>query len=275
MIGFWSLTRAPRRTAATVLMLGTLLLMTACQSMFLYHPSTEREEVLLRTAARYGLEPWPEAGSGRMGWQGPAADRPEARILVMHGNAGHSLHRQYYARGFDSRFVVYLLEYPGYGSREGRPGEEAFIAAAAEAVERLLSEDSDQPIYVLGESIGSGVATQVAARYHDAVSGILLVTPFTNIAAVARVHYPRFLVNAILRDRFDNEAALAEYDGPVGFLLAGRDEVVSTELGRALYESYDGPKRLWVQDEAGHNTLDFSARSTWWEEASEFLLGVR
>ena len=275
MSGLCSPSNTPRRIASIVVVLGVLLLMIACQNLFLYHPSTESEEVLLRTAARYGLEPWPEAGPGRMGWRGAAAENPEARLLVMHGNAGHSLHRQYYARGFDSRWTVHLLEYPGYGSREGQPGEDAFIAAAVEAIEQLRSEDPDKPIYVLGESIGSGVATQVAARNREIVSGILLVTPFTNIAAVARLHYPRVLVNAILRDRFDNEAALAGYDGRVGFLLAGRDEVVSTELGRALYEGFDGSKRLWVQEEAGHNTLDFSARSSWWEEASEFLLYAR
>lgn len=241
--------------------------------MFLFHPTTEREEVLLRTAVRQGLEPWPEAGEQRMGWRsgGPTASAP--RLLVMHGNAGHSLHRQYFARGFEPYFSVYLLEYPGFGSRPGRPGEAAFLQAAQEALDRLIEEDPDRTVFVLGESIGTGVATQIATANPDSVSGVLLVTPFTNIVDVGRLTFPGFLVRAVLRDRFDNEAALEGYTGRVGFLLAGQDEVVSTELGQRLYDGFTGQKRMWIQEGAGHNTLDFSPTSPWWQEAAAFLRG--
>lgn len=250
-----------------------LVALTSCQSVFLYHPTTSREAVLLRSATGHGLEPWPEAGPERMGWRRSGADGDRARLLVMHGNAGHSLHRQYYARGFEQHFAVYLLEYPGYGSRDGRPGEDAFVAAAVHALERLREEDPDRPVFILGESIGTGVATQVAARYQDVVPGVLLVTPFTNIVDVGRRSFPGLLVRAVLRDRFDSETALSGYRGRVGFLLAGQDEVVSTELGQRLYDGFDGEKRLWVQERAGHNTLDFSPNLVWWQEAAAFLRG--
>jgi hypothetical protein len=99
------------------------------------------------------------------------------------------------------------------------------------------------------------------------------VTPFTNIVDVGRRSFPGVLVRAILRDRFDSEVALSGYRGRVGFLLAGQDEVVSTELGQRLYDGFDGEKRLWVQERAGHNTLDFSPTSPWWQEAAAFLRG--
>ncbi len=191
----------------------------------------------------------------------------------MHGNAGHSLHRQYFARGFEPYFSVYLLEYPGYGSRPGRPGEDAFVEAARQAVQQLVEEDPALPVFLLGESIGTGVATRLATMFPDLIPGVLLVTPFTNLVDVGRLSFPRVLVRAVLRDRFDNEAALEGYTGRVGFLLAGQDEVVSTELGQRLYDGFTGEKRMWIQEGAGHNTLDFSPTSPWWQEAAAFLRG--
>ncbi len=57
----------------------------------------------------------------------------------------------------------------------------------------------------------------------------------------------------------------------VAFLLAGRDEVVSSELGQQLYDSYSGPKWLHVEVHAGHNTLPYSPDAPWWGEVSTFL----
>ena len=65
--------------------------------------------------------------------------------------------------------------------------------------------------------------------------------------------------------------ALSHYQGPVAFLLAGRDEVVSTRLGQKLYDSYKGPKWLYVESQAGHNTLPYHPHAPWWEQASTFL----
>lgn len=249
---------------------------TGCQDVFVYHPTTERESALLEQAEAAGLEAWPEAGEGRMGWRARASEYAEHRVVVFHGNAGHALHREYLVRGFrsmddGSRWEVYLAEYPGYGSRPGSPSEETLVDSGIEAVRRLLDEDADTPIYLVGESLGSGVATQVASHHGDAIPALLLITPFTNLEDVGAATFPRFLVRSLLRDRYDNESALAAYSGRVGVLVAGRDEVVPPELGRRLYDGYDGAKRLWVQEEAGHNTLDYSPNSPWWEEVGRFL----
>jgi hypothetical protein len=60
------------------------------------------------------------------------------------------------------------------------------------------------------------------------------------------------------------------YDGPVAFLVAGNDEIVPATLARRLYESYRGPKWLFEQPDAGHNTLDFDPSAPWWQEVTEF-----
>jgi hypothetical protein len=68
-------------------------------------------------------------------------------------------------------------------------------------------------------------------------------------------------------------AALKDYRGPMAMLIAGRDEVVTAPQGHLLYASYAGPKRLWTEPEATHNTIDFSPYAPWWREVSEFLRG--
>lgn len=288
------------RFGAVLTVLAATLLLAACQDAFVYHPSTAEEEELLEEASRKGMEPWPDAGADRIGWYAPpagsgagaaggaqgedaagtagAGSSAPHRVIVFHGNGGQSVRRDHFVEGFQSSntlgtWEVYILEYPGFGSRPGDPSEEVLVSAAADGVERLLAEDSSRPVYIVGESLGTGVASQVAAAYPEAVPAILLITPFTSIVDVGAARFPGFLVRAILEDRYDNEAALSRYDGRVGFLLAGEDSVVPTELGRRLYKGYDGPKRLWIQESAGHNNLDYSPQSPWWRELTAFLLG--
>jgi uncharacterized protein len=79
-------------------------------------------------------------------------------------------------------------------------------------------------------------------------------------------------VNLLLRERFESARALQHYRGPLAILLAGKDEVVPARLGKALYESYQGPRNLWIQDNRTHNALDYAPWEPWWQEVKDFLL---
>src|SRR5690606_26402997 len=141
---------------------------------------------------------------------------------------------------------VHVFEYPGYGAKPGSPGEKRFAVAAREAFEALGTED-ERPVFLLGESLGSGVACSLAAEFPERVAGLVLVTPFTSLPDVAAHHYSFFPVRWLLRDRYENAEALQGYGGPLAVLLAGRDEIIPAALGRKLHDGYDGPKQLWVQ----------------------------
>jgi len=260
------------------LLLGLMVAMMlgSCQDTFVYHPVREGEQEMLQKARELGLEPWPNEGESRIGWRGAAVEEPRHRVVIFHGNGGHALHRGYLVDGLTavedgSAWEVYLLDYPGYGSRAGRPSQETLVQAGQEIVDLLLEVDSTRPVFLIGESLGSGVAAQVAASRAEAVPGVLLITPFTNLEDVGASMFPRFLVRALLQDRYDAEKALASYDGRVGVLLAGEDDVVPPELGRRLYNSVETTKRLWVQEGAGHNTLDYSPAGRWWRDMTRFL----
>jgi pimeloyl-ACP methyl ester carboxylesterase len=270
-----SLRRPTGHVAGGLLVIvGGFLVLTALQRQLIYFPETAPEEPLLRIAAANGLEGWRDADGELIGWSTRATGNETRRAVVFHGNAGHALYRKYFSDGFLSQggdWQVYLFEYPGYGARPGTPSEDNINTAATEAVEALLAEIS-APLYLVGESLGSGVASHLAGSMPTQIAGLLLVTPFTSLTDVAAGHFSFLPVRTLLRERYDAKKALRHYGGPVAFLIAGSDEIVPAELGRELHDSYRGPKWLHEQAGAGHNTLDFDPAAAWWKEAAAFLV---
>lgn len=256
---------------------GFLLLMAGCQRSLIYYPMKATEAELLREAAGLGLEEWRD-GEGRLvGWKEAARSPlgPTQRAVVFHGNAGMAIHRDFYAHGLHAvprgeGWDVYLFEYPGYGAREGPVSEKAFYRAARSALAQLLAE-VDQPLFLVGESLGSGVASQMASDFSEDVQGLLLMTPFTTLPDVGARHFPFLPVRWLLWERYDNVKALQSYRGPLAVVLAEQDEVVPADLGQRLFDLYEGPKKVWIQRGGNHNTLDLSPRNPWWEEWVEFL----
>ncbi len=267
---------------ALMVYFGLMLYLAVFQRRVMYYPVRAREPELTAWAAKEELTPWRNADGVIIGWRPEpvaASGVPVDALLVFHGNAGFALDRIYFADGFSGTngqpaFTVFLFEYPGYGARPGHPSESAFREAADEALHLLQQEDPGRRIFLAGESLGSGVAADLAGRHPEAVSGLFLATAFSSMADVAQHHYPYMPVRWLLRDRYDSAAALKNYHGPVAILLAGQDEVVPARFGFRLYETYDGPKKLWVQDNRRHNTLDYSRHQPWWQEAGAFLGGT-
>ncbi len=261
---------------AILVYLGLLALLAGCQRRFIYYPSRMSRGEALQSARRAGVEPFRDAGGRFCGWRRStnADGGSGGRVLVFHGNAGHAMQRIYYAEGFDAAgtapWDIFLFEYPGYGSRPGRPSEEKIMEAGASALAALIREDPS-PVYLVGESLGSGPACGLAADYPEDVAGLWLITPFTDLADVARIHYPFFPVRLLLRDNYDNMKALRSYRGPVAVLTAEHDSVVPARLGRRLYESAV-TSRKWFREQPGvdHNTLDLSFHAGIWSDIIAF-----
>ena len=126
-------------------------------------------------------------------------------------------------------------------------------------------------MFLVGESLGSAAAA-LAAAARPGVAGLLLVTPLSSVTAVARRHYP-FVPSSLVRDAFRADLALPRYGGRVAFLVAGRDEVVFTDLGRALFEAYPGPKRHLGGAGGTPQHPSVPPRDPLWTEVTGFLLG--
>lgn len=257
---------------------GIVAVIAALQRQLLFFPTRESESVMLANAAVLGMEPWRSATGEIIGWKMRAKPgiQPANKLVVFHGNAGHALHRDDYALGFErlgagGKWEVWLFEYPGYGARSGEPGRESFAKAARAALAELRSRDA-RPLFLLGESLGAGVASDLAAEPANAIAGLVLITPWASLADAARMHFPLLPVRLILRDRWDNIAALEQFRRPVAVLIAGRDEIVSAAQGNRLFEKLGAPKRRWLFADASHNDSDIQ-RAEWAGEVSDFLLG--
>jgi pimeloyl-ACP methyl ester carboxylesterase len=250
-----------------------LLLLWLAQRRLLYFPDRSERAVAERRARSLGLEPWLDGGE-LIGWRARHPAGARGRLLVLHGNAGDALDRAHYVGIFasaapDLPLDVYLVEYPGYGPRAGAPSQAALVAAARAAL-AAARRDGPGPILLAGESLGSGVAALAAAESPGEVDALLLVTPLASVPAVARRHYgplPAF----VHRDDYRADRALPRYGRRAAFLVAGQDEVVFADLGRELFEAYPGPKRLWVEEGATHNGLDWRPGLPRWREMVEFL----
>ena len=249
---------------------GLCLLAFLTQRRMMYLPDREPEPEALQRAVGMRLVSWQDAQGKLLGWR-RAARQGGPRVLVLHGNAGDALGRAEYLPVLEAAgFEGVLLEYPGYGPRDGERSEASLVADARAALRRL-KEESAAPVILLGESLGSGVAVQVAAAEPKSVAGLLLAAPFARMTEVAAHHYPYLPMSLILRDRWDSLGAIHGYHGPVAIVVAGRDEVVGAAQGRRLAQGAAGPVRVWEVPRATHNELPRIPGHPPWPEALAFL----
>jgi len=248
-----------------------MLLSCAIQRSMIYYPRRESRDVLITTAKAEGMEPWIARDGSEIGWASREGSGSIA-VVVFHGNAGNALDRVFLAdriRRTNPDTRVYILEYPGYGAREGQPSQASLIKAGVEAIESL-SEAVD--VILVGESLGTGVACQVACRLRKRVAGMILLTPFDSLVSVARDFYPWLPVELLMTERYDSKEALRGVEVPVVFVVAGRDEITSAKLGERLYEVYGGRKKLVFLANSGHNEVDGYLSDAQWREMLDFSM---
>jgi fermentation-respiration switch protein FrsA (DUF1100 family) len=174
---------------------------------------------------------------------------PRPLILFAHGNAetaGDWIDE--FSELRRDGWSVLLLEYPGYAGVGGSPSQASIEAAALTAYDWAVTDprvDRTQ-IVVYGRSLGGGAVTPIAVK--RPVAGLILESAFTSVRPLAA----RFLVPGFLvRDPFDNLAALRSYRGPLLVLHGRRDEVIPFDHGEALSAAVPGS--TFVPVDCGHN----------------------
>jgi pimeloyl-ACP methyl ester carboxylesterase len=248
-----------------------LLAVFLLQRKMIYFPERHSPEQHRQILAGLNLKPWPTAEDGRAIVSRTPPSAPKGTVVVFHGNAGSAMHRTYYIDALQQLgYRVIVGEYPGYGAREGIPSEAELIRDGIATAKRAWREFKD-PLYLCGESLGSGVVAGIVASKQVPVKGLLLITPFDSMANVAQHHYWFFFAKWLLKDKYDTLRKLKDFNGSTAVILAGRDEVIPNRSTMALYDALSGRKRLWRFDQAGHNTLPLAAWNPGWQEAMQFL----
>ena len=217
---------------ALLLLLGLIVaLMTSLQTQLLFPTGAVPAAGPLPPAARQLTLDAPQATLG--GVHIPAAEPSSDRLLVLGfgGNAWNGsdvaveLHRIF------PQADVVVFHYRGYAPSGGTPSAEALLDDAPlvfDEARRLVRPDR---IVAVGFSIGSGVAASLASR--RPLNGMILVTPFDSLKAVARDLYP-WLPSMFLEHEMDAAASLSEADVPVAIVAAAEDEIIPAERTEAL-----------------------------------------
>ena len=185
-------------------------------------------------------------------WFAPAAPgRPT--ILYFHGNAGNLANRSERVRRFLARgWGVLFMSYRGYSGSSGKPSESANVADAKLAYDVLRKAGvAADDIIVYGESLGSGVAVQVAAE--KPVGGLVLDAPYTSIVDVAEASYPYLPVRPFIFDRYETMRFLPKVKAPLLVMHGEDDRVIPVEMGKAVYAAANAPKEIATFPRAGHS----------------------
>jgi len=154
------------------------------QNKFLYFPSSEWPSSPM--LAYESMTLWQVTASDYRGLIATSeAPAPNGTIVIFHGNGGTAVDRGFYLEPLMTLgFRVILAEYPKYGGRPGKVGEKPFVADGLETI-RLAYQQYGEPLYLLGESLGCGVAAAVAKQTSVPVAGIILIT----VALVGTTRY--------------------------------------------------------------------------------------
>lgn len=239
------------------------------ERLLMYAPTTER--VSPRDAGLAGVEEIEIAtgdGNTVLAWHGRAA-AGQPTLLYFHGNGGSLANRAERIRKYmELGRGVFMMTYRGYGGSSGWPSERANVADALRAYDALAASGvAADDIILYGESIGTGVAVQVAGKRD--VAGIILDAPYTSVLDVATMFYPYLPVRMFLRDRYETIAHLPKVAAPLLIVHGEADRVIPVEMGRAVFRAASEPKQLVTIPRAGHSDHglfgSFDAIQSWIE----------
>ena len=173
-------------------------------------------------------------------------------ILFFHGNAGNLFNRVYKLNEFNKLDLnILIISWRGFSSNEGEPTEKNLYHDAKEAVKWLNNQGVDNKNIILyGESLGTGVATELGKR--NIFGGVILESPFTSIAKVAKIYYPYLPINIILKDRYDSIEKIQSINIPVLIMHGKKDNIIPQKMGLDIFEKANQPKFNYFPENDDH-----------------------
>lgn len=188
-------------------------------------------------------------------WHAPKENMPT--IVYFHGNAGNLEDRLFKAELFIARgYGIALVGYHGYDGNPGVPSETNLYADARAAIKAIHDQKiEDKDIILYGESLGTGVATQMASEYPN-VKALILEAPYTSLTDIASQRFWYFPVKWLMRDRFESSKKIGILKVPILVIHGTGDLVVPYRFGKKLFDLVTTEKKSLVSvDGAGHSNL--------------------
>ena len=238
-----------------VLYLIILLAMFAFQRQLQYFPTHRAplpQDVGLAGVTVINLAT-PDGETLRLWYAEGLAGKPT--VLYFQGNAGEIGDRADRFAYYQSQGLgVAFLSYRGYGDSTGSPSEAGLITDALTAFDWLMGQTiAPSRILLVGESLGTGVAVQLAAQ--RPVGGVALEAPYTSTADVAAGIYPWLPVRLLMKDQFRSVDHIAQVTAPLLIQHGDADRVIPFALGQRLFAAANAPKTFETLADQGHEAL--------------------
>jgi pimeloyl-ACP methyl ester carboxylesterase len=148
---------------------------------------------------------------------------------------------------------VVVFHYRGFGPSSGKPSEAAVLADALAIYDAMVARLRPARVYAIGISLGSAVAAYLSKE--RPLAGVLLVTPFDSVEAIAKESYFWVPVGLLLRHRFPSVTFMSGNPTPAAVIAAAEDRVVKPRRTRALIERLENLVFEATLAGAGHETL--------------------
>jgi len=222
------------------------------QRNLLYHPSENNyfgdqllvsvEKVKIKTRDNIEL----------LSWYHTKNNNGYKTILFLHGNAGTLENRIHKINHFKDMNINFLLvAWRGFSGNKGQPTEQNLYEDARSAVKWLESKGiKENNIIIYGESLGTGIATEIAQNKNFA--GIILESPFTSMIEAGKDKYPYLPVKFLLKDKYESEKKIKNIKSPILIMHGKVDNIVPFHMGKKMYELANNPKYSYFSEYDDH-----------------------
>ena len=235
-----------------VIYLSLLVILFIFQRNLMYHPQennyfgdkleVEIEKVNITTIDNINL----------LGWFHKKDLNKFKTIIYFHGNAGtldNRIHKLNHFKDMDVNFLI--IAWRGFSGNQGSPSEKGLYMDGQSAVNWALKKGViEEDIILYGESLGTGIATDIAQ--HKNFAGVILETPFTSMINAAKEFYPYIPVNLLVKDRFENFKKIKNINSPILIMHGEQDTIVPFTMGKKMYQLANEPKYSYFTKHDDH-----------------------
>lgn len=260
------------------ILLGLLAVLWCVGTFLVWY--TQDESIFVGNGRAFGQHPELDTLGGkalsaeregqRLRWYWFEAKEPKAVLLLFHGNRDGAFERLDFAKALVPAGVsVALAEFPGYGGEKGPTNEWAVLRNSLAVYDEIEAVQGSLPLFLMGESLGTGPATFVASRRKP--TALLLSTPYTSMASVAKYRYPWMPIHSLIRHPIKAELWAPHVRCPVLILHGTLDRTVPYFLGQAEARRFKNVERFVTIEGAVHSNLRSMNQGQFWEACKEFI----
>lgn len=198
-------------------------------------------------------------------------NKPDALYTIIYfgGNAEDVTYNYYdFLNNLNTNMIA--INYRGYAGNGGESSLKQLSLDADQIIEKLLKDYQIETnrLVLMGRSLGSALAVENGKKFNPA--GIVAVTPFDSLLAMAKKYYSYLPVSLLLKHNFDNLEKAADTDVPMLIISGEEDRIIPQSHARKLFNVWNAsPKKFVSVVGAGHN--DIHSFPEYYHEINKFI----